>query len=511
MAPPGSESTALFEGTFVNVGSPHSSPRIGVLPDKPKQRGRQNDYEGVSEPILPMKRVTTVEGRGSGNFNLGRETYMGETKPNNITETKLKRVTQLSDESPRRVFMGLMPHVNRESLISCFHELDGRKAVGIDQVTKEEYERDLVKNIDDLLSRMRSMTYYPSPVREVLIPKDDGNFRPLGISNLEDKIVQRMFSKILEAIYEPIFEDWSFGFRRGIGCHNAIKQCNQHLFSGRVNYIIDVDLENYFGSIDHKKLVAILRMKIKDERFIRYIVRMLKAGILSNGELRMSDEGSPQGSCCSPILSNIFAHYALDVWFRDIVKKHAKGQVEMYRYCDDIVFCCELQEDADKIYRGLKGRTERFSLKMNVDKTKRINFSKAKAQGGERQGTFDFLGFTFYLGKSRRGNYIPKIKSNRRKIKKKLQVVKEWCRINRHRNTLCELWKIFCIKLRGHAQYYAVSGNYRGVATFFCQATRIFFKWMNRRSQRRSFDWSKFGRFLANFPPPRVTIIHRLY
>ncbi len=406
--------------------------------------------------------------------------------------------------------MGLMPHVNRESLTRCFHELDERKAVGIDRVTKEEYRQDLAKNIDNLILRMKTMTYCPSPVREVLIPKDNGQFRPLGISNLEDKMVQRMFSKILEAIYEPIFQDCSFGFRRGVGCHTAIRQCYQHLYHGKVGYIIDLDLENYFGSIDHKKLVSILKMKITDERFIRYIVRMLKAGVLSDGELRMTDEGTPQGSCVSPVLSNIFAHYAFDIWFKGAVKKYTRGQVEMYRYCDDIIFCCELQEDAEKVYRSLQGRTERFSLKMNVEKTKRITFSKAKARRGEKQGTFDFLGFTFYISK-RRGRILPKIKSNGRRIRKKLQVVKEWCRANRHRGTLCELWERFCKKLRGHAQYYAVSDNYKGVKNFFHYAIRIFFKWMNRRSQRRSFDWNKFNRFLANFPPPRVRIVHKLY
>ena len=436
---------------------------------------------------------------------------MEETKTNNITETKLKRVAQLSGEKHDMVFMGLMPHVNRESLISCFHELNGNKSVGIDRVTKEEYGRELEKNIDDLLLRMRSMSYYPSPVREILIPKDDGKFRPLGISNLEDKIVQRMFAKILESIYEPIFQDCSFGFRAGIGCHDAIKQCLQHLFSGKVNHILDLDLENFFGTIDHKKLVVILRMKIKDERFIRYIVRMLKAGILSDGELRMTEEGTSQGSCCSPILSNIFAHYAFDTWYRNIVKEYAKGQVEMYRYCDDLIFCFELKEDMDRTYQALKGRIARFSLKMNEGKSKLINFSKAKAQRGEKQETFDFLGFTYFLGKSRKGFYIPKVKSNGRRIRKKLQAVKEWCRANRHKGKICELWERFCAKLRGHACYYAISGNVRGVADFFYQATKVFFKWMNRRSQKRSFDWEKFNRFISNYPLPRIRVIHRFY
>ena len=195
----------------------------------------------------------------------------------------------------------LMPHFNEESLTRCFYELDGKKAVGIDQQTKEEYGKNLPANIKKLVSRMKSMAYIPSPVREVLIPKGNRGLRPLGISNFEDKIVQLMMSKVLEAIYEPIFHDFSFGFRRGRSCHQAVKSCLNHLFAHRAEVVIDVDLENFFGSIDHKKLVAILRMKIKDERFIKYIVRMLKAGVLSDGDLKRSDEGTPQGSVASPV------------------------------------------------------------------------------------------------------------------------------------------------------------------------------------------------------------------
>ena len=336
---------------------------------------------------------------------------MRETNLYNHTATKLKRVAQLSGENPRMEFKWLMPHVNKEFLIGCFNELDGRKAVGADRMTKEEYGKDLEKNIEDLIFRMKEKSYYPSPVREVLIPKDKGKYRPLGISNLEDKLVQLAFSKILEAIYEPIFEDCSFGFRRGRSCHDAIRSCQQYILRNQVNIIIDVDFENFFGEIHHKKLVALLRMKIKDERFIRYIVRMLKAGVLSDGELKITDEGTPQGSCCSPILSNVFAHYALDTWFNTTVKQYARGEVAMYRYCDDFLICCELQEDANRIQKALKGRTERFSLKMNMDKAKRINFSRAEARRGVKQGTFDFLGFTFYLGKTRKGSYVPKVKN----------------------------------------------------------------------------------------------------
>ena len=403
--------------------------------------------------------------------------------------------------------MGLMPHVNRDSLIGCFNELDGSKAVGIDHKTKEEYGQNLNENIENLLTRMEDMRYYPSPVREVLIPKDDGKTRPLGISTIEDKLVQMMFSKILNAIYESLFYDCSFGFRPGRSCHDAIKACYQHLYGGRTNIIIDVDLENFFGTICHKKLIQLLRMKITDERFIRYIVRMLKSGVLSEGELKKTDEGTTQGSCCSPILANIYAHYAIDQWFNHTVKRYVKGEVAMFRYCDDFVICCEHEEDADKIISALKGRMERFSLKLNTEKTKKVKFPSK----GNGQGTFDFLGLTFYRGKSRKGYSVPKLKTSRKRIRSKLKAVKEWCRKNRHKAKLLTLWKVFCSKIRGHIRYYGISFNVRWVGNFIYQARKIFLKWMNRRSQKKSMDWEGFSKFEEAYPLPKSKVHHRMY
>ena len=220
----------------------------------------------------------------------------GKTKPVNSTETKLKRIAELSGRNPAQAFNCLMPHFNREPLAACFHELDGSKAVGIDRKTKEEYGKNLDRNISRLIERMKSMAYLPEPVREVLIPKDGGKERPLGISNFEDKIVQLMMSKVLEAIYEPIFHNLSFGFRKGRSCHQAIRACHNHLYKNEIEVVFDADLANFFGTICHKKLVKLLGMKIKDKRLIRYVVRMLKAGVLADGELKHSDEGTPQGA-----------------------------------------------------------------------------------------------------------------------------------------------------------------------------------------------------------------------
>lgn len=429
------------------------------------------------------------------------------------TNTKLKRIAWLSEQDSSKEFASLMHLYNEESLTYCYHELDGKKALGHDRMSKEEYGRDLEKNIHDLLERMKKMAYRPQPVKEVLIPKEGkpGATRPLGISTLEDKIVQSMTKKILESIYEPTFYECSYGFRQGRGCHDAIKDLQHHLHQTEVEVVIDIDLGNFFGTIDHIMLQELLEQRIKDFRFIRYIVRMFKAGVLSEGELKISSEGVPQGSCCSPVLANIYAHHVIDEWICDMIKPYLKGKVRLFRYADDAIICCTCVEDANKIRKTLSERLARFNLHLNEEKTKMVPFSKRKARQGEKQGTFDFLGFTFYLGKSLHGRIVPKLKTARKRLRNKLVKVTEWIKQNRHKMKLVPLWIRFCRKLAGHCQYYGVSHNYEEISLFFYEATKIYFNWINRRSQKKSFTWEKFGLFMKKYPPPKPRIVHKLF
>ncbi len=434
-------------------------------------------------------------------------------KPIRDTDTKLARVAWLSAKDPRKEFTCLMHFYNEDSLLKCYQKLDRKKAVGIDKVTKEQYGENLIGNLNGLLDRMKKMAYRPGNIREVLIEKEEkpGAYRPLGISNFEDKIIQMQTSKILESIYDPIFKDCSFGFRPGKSCHDAIKALHKFLYKNEIEIVIDIDMANFFGTIDHKILEDFMRMKIKDPKFMRYIIRMFKAGILSEGELRVTEEGVPQGSVCSPIMANIYAHYVIDTWIEDQVQPNCQGKVQLFRYADDAIICCEREKDAKRILEVLDKRLAKFKLKLNKDKTKVVSFSVAKARQRIQQGTFDFLGFTFYLGKSRRGRWIPKVKTAKKRFVTKMKRVTKWAKGNRNKYKLVPLWKTFCAKLRGHIQYYGVSFNFEQVRAFVEGSKRIFFKWINRRSQRRSMTWEKFTRFCEKHPPPAVSIKHRLF
>lgn len=447
------------------------------------------------------------------NINPSKGNVMGTPESLSITETKLKRIAWLSKQDPEKEFGCLMHLFNKESLLECFHGLGKDKAVGIDGVDKAEYAGNLEENIDNLLVKMKNMAYRPSPVREVLIRKEGkkGATRPLGISILEDKIIQKMMQRVLESIYEPLFLECSYGFRPGRGCHTAIEALHKHLFFNNIQTVLDIDLKNYFGSIDHHLLERALRKKIKDPKLMRYIIRMFKAGVMGKYDLRISDEGVPQGSICSPILSNIFAHYVLDIWIQNDIKSKCKGQVKLFRYADDAVMCCEYEEDAIKLKGMLAKRLGLAKLELNEEKTKLVSFDKIKAKQGIPQGTFDFLGFTFYFGKSQKGQTIPKLKTKAKAMKTKLNAVKTWFKENRNKITLKEIWKTFCSKLRGHVQYYGVSHNVRCVEKFLAKATRIAFKWINRRSQRKSFNWEQFGKFMELNPLPEAKIVHRLF
>ena len=429
------------------------------------------------------------------------------------TETKLKRIAALSAADPEMVFTHVIHHFNEESLRACFQELDGKKAIGIDGIDKAKYGENLDENLRNLVDRMKRMAYIPGPVCQVQIPKDGkpGATRPLGISNFEDKIVQKMMQKVLESIYEPLFHENSYGFRPGRSCHDAIKALHAHLSTHDVATVIDVDLANYFGSIPHQEAISIIQKKISDPRLIRYLMRMFKSGILTEGDLSVSEEGVVQGSICSPVIANIFSNEVIVKWMEETVKVHCSGEVKMFLYADDMVICCQYQRDAQRIKTALGRRLEKYGLKMNEDKTKLVRFSRRQKRAGIAQETFDFLGFTFYIGKSRKGDYLVKLKTTGKRFRMKLKKMNQWASDIRNRIPLKQILELASAKLRGHVQYYGVSHNFVWVSKFIYHAKRILFKWLNRRSQRKSFTWEKFKLFLTKMNFPKAKICHKLF
>ena len=323
-------------------------------------------------------------GRAGGNINLFKEPSVKRTQLPAEMTTKLNRIAERSRQDADCSFEWLMQHFSVRNLAACFHSLDGKKAVGIDQVTKDEYGEELEANLTDLVARMKGLKYVPQPNRVTFIPKSSGGERKLAIGAIEDKIIQTMYAKILGAVYEPTFKRYSFGFRPNVGCHDALVSINKFLFTTFKPTVYEIDFADFFGSIDHKKLIAILSLRIKDKTFLRYVSRMLKAGEWHNGNRTTNKIGIPQGNICSPILANIFAHYAIDRWFDPVVAKNNYSRCSMAKYCDDAVFLFKERKDAVNFEKLLRSRIERFGLRLNEAKCSFLTLDKKAFTQGQR-------------------------------------------------------------------------------------------------------------------------------
>ncbi len=430
-------------------------------------------------------------------------------------KTKLDLITKHAAEDKNFKFTSLAHLLNEDSLKECFHMLNKRKAAGIDNVTYEEYELYLNTNIRKLVIRMKEGKYYPQPVKRVYIPKGEGKFRPLGIPALEDKIVQMGVTRILDAIFEPNFLDCSYGFRMGMGCHQALKQIDNIIMTKPVNHIIDADIRSFFDNVEHGWMMRMLEEKIADKNFLKIINRFLKVGVMEEGKLYPTDVGTPQGGIISPTLSNIYLHYVLDLWVEKVVKERAQGFVELVRYCDDFVILVQRKEEAEKILEKLEERFNKFGLDLSKEKTRLIEYGRYAEANAEKAGrkpdTFDFLGFTHYCDKSRKGNFKVGRKTKKKKLNAKLKEMNEWLKTVRNLVKLEGWWEILKAKIRGHYEYYGVSGNYASICVFYKRCCKLAYKWINRRSQKKSMNWDQFYGYLGQFPLPKPVIRHKLY
>jgi len=429
--------------------------------------------------------------------------------------TKLERIAEISAQTAKPVFTSLYHMIDADLLKKCFEELDGKKAVGIDEVTKEEYGRQLDSNIADLVKRLKNKSYKPMPTKRVFIPKGNGKLRPLGIASFEDKIVQLALKKVLEAVYEPRFLNCMYGFRPKRGCHEAVKDVYQHTSRGKINFIVDADVKGFFDHIDHEWMMKFLEWHIKDPNILWLVRKYLKAGVMVDGMFEETEEGTIQGGNISPTLANIYMYNVLALWFMIVVRKEVKGDCFLVNYADDFVAGFQYKSDAEKYYIALKERMAKFNLELEESKSRLIEFGRyaeqnRKAKGLGKPETFDFLGFTFFMGKSRRGYPCPMVKTSRKKFEKSLKNFKRWLYENKEQPAGM-LVKQLNVKLVGYYRYYGVTFNSYKLKAFLHRVQQFLHKAMNRRGCRRTYAWNGFIDMLKVYPLAQPKIYYALY
>ena len=412
-------------------------------------------------------------------------------------ETKLERITQLSKENPDMVFTSIGHLINIEMLKDCHAKMDKDKAVGIDGVTKEEYSQKLEENLIDLIDRMKRKAYHPKPARRVEIPKDNGKSRPLSIYCYEDKLVQEALKRVLEAVFEPLFYDEMMGFRPHRGCHDALRLLNYQIFEQKTSWILDADIKSFFDNIDHEWMMKFAGAKIKDPRILRLVRVMLKAGVVKDlSGYESTEQGSGQGSVCSPILSCIYMHFVLLWWFHEVITPRLKGYAGIVNYADDFVVTFQYKSDAETFYELLKHRMAHFGLSLAEDKCRLIEFGRyaeynRKSRGEGKPVAFDFLGFTHICSRTKSGKFGVWRKTSRKKFVKKCKEMHRKLGLMRTQKT-AEIIKWINQVLIGYYHYYGVIGNYGKVIEFRWNVLKSLFYWLNRRSQKKSYTWKSF-------------------
>jgi group II intron reverse transcriptase/maturase len=392
-------------------------------------------------------------------------------------------------------------------------------AVGVDGVTADEYEQDLEGNLQRLLDRAKSGTYQAPPVRRVHISKGGSSTetRPIGIPTLEDKILQRAVVMLLEPIYEQDFLDCSYGFRPGRSAHQALKSFRDQTMNGRGGWVLEVDIRKFFDTLDHGHLRQFLQLRVRDGVLLCLIGKWLKAGVMEDDSVSYPDSGSPQGGVVSPLLSNVFLHYVLDLWFEREVKPRLKHRAFLIRFADDFVIGFRDDRDAQRVMGVIPKRFGKYGLTVHPTKTKLVPFRPPSLTTkdwnkppGDRPGSFDFLGFTHYWARSLRGYWVVKLKTASDRFSRAVRSMDSWCRANRHL-PIKEQQQKLNEKLRGHYAYYGVTGNGTALSRFLHEVERRWRKWLRRRNRLRSLNWSVFCRLLQRYPLAPVRTIRSVY
>jgi RNA-directed DNA polymerase len=439
----------------------------------------------------------------------------GAQEPDPVS-TKQQRIAELAKQSPQLGFTSLNHHLDLIWLVEAYNRTRKDGAPGVDGQTADDYGLTLWDNLTSLLDRAKSGAYFAPPVRRVYIPKGTGpETRPLGIPTLEDKVLQRAVVMVLEPIYEQDFLDCSYGFRPGRSAHQALQALWQQVMDLGGCWLVEVDIRKFFDTLDHAHLRRFLRQRVRDGVLLRLIDKWLQAGVLENGDLSYPEAGAPQGGVISPLAANVYLHYVLDVWFEQEVKPRLKGRAFLVRYADDFVMGFACEEDARRVLAVLPKRLGKYGLTIHPEKTRLVPFvhpSRRPPTSGEEAEdpgeSFDFLGFTHYWSRSKRGPWVVKRKTAGSRFQRAVTVIAVWCRLNRHR-PIREQYQVLARKLQGHFGYYGgVIGNIRCLHRFRNEVMRLWRKWLSRRRRRGQWPWERFNQLLKRLvlPWPRAWV-----
>lgn len=406
------------------------------------------------------------------------------------------QITERARKFKEEPLTNLSQFITHDMLFKEFRKLNKYSAAGTDGQDWFDYALEAEQRLPELLSDYKSGCYKAPPIRRVYIPKGKTDKRPLGIPTIEDKVLQSAVRRVLDPVYEEIFKDFSFGFRRNRSCHKAIEYMFQQVSFGGMRYIIDADIQNYFGSINHGQLRDFLDQRVKDGKMRKMLDKWLKAGILEDETLKYPKEGTPQGGLVSPLLSNIYLHYVLDEWFSEVIQPRLKGRSFIVRYADDFVLGFERAEDANRVIEVLFKRFDKYFLRLHPEKTRMIDLNNPEK--GNRG--FDFLGFTHYMGKSRKGKPVLKRKTSKKKYSEALNKMGEWLKRNRH-DKIRAIIRDLNVKLRGYYNYYGITFNSRRLSSYYHQVKRLLHKWLNRRGGKPSWQWERFTKLVNHWCP----------
>lgn len=424
--------------------------------------------------------------------------------------TKQERIAYRARTHPQEAFVSLGHNLTREWLETAYHRTRKDGAVGVDGVTAKEYEEGLGENLERLSDLARSGKYKAPPVKRGYVPKPGKTeLRPIGMPGFEDKVLQRGVTMLLEPIYEQDFLDCSYGFRPGRSAHQALESIWQNIQRMGGCWLLDVDVRKFFDTLDHRHLRDILDRRIRDGVIRRLIDKWLKAGVWESGQLSFPDKGTPQGGCISPMLSNIYLHTVLDEWFENQIKPLLEGGAFLIRFADDFVMGFTNERDARRVMDVLPKRFARFGLNVHPDKTRLVDFRAPHRCPDGNSGSFDFLGFTHFWGKSRRGNSVVQRKTAKDRLARTLKGLGQWCKRNRHQGMPAQHRKLNQ-KLNGHYAYFGITGNIRSLNRIYQQARRLWYKWLRRRTRGgQGMDWERFGVLEKTlFPLAKPRIIH---